>query len=89
MIYKSTIPGITRAERTRFDEAMEWFKMSVPEGHVLRFRGVPVNEIVWTERDKIRVVLEYDKERAQIVQRNGHAIVFAPPMTLATDSPIA
>lgn len=77
----SQIPGITRKERSRFDEALAYFvekRRAHAPGSVLRFRGVPVEDVVWTERDKIRVVLEYDKEITGIAARNGHATVFVP-----------
>ncbi len=72
--------GLTRPERSLFDEAMAYYEARTPAGAVLRFRGKPVAEIVWSERDKIRVVLEYQKDTQGVAQRNGFATVFAPTM---------
>lgn len=76
--------GITRQERSLFDEALNYFKQKqelLAPGCVLRFRGVPVDTMVWSERDRIRVVLEYQKEMTGIVSRDGHVTVFPPSMS--------
>ena len=79
----SVVPGITRAERSEFDEALEYFKakaQTIQPGSVLNFNGVPVDKMTFSERDRIRTVLEYRKETSGIVQRNGHATVYLPTM---------
>jgi len=78
------VAGITHTERSRFDEALAYFKMKAEQnapGMVLRFRGKRVDEIVWSERDKIRLVLEYDKETTGVVSRCGNVTIFAPAMS--------
>lgn len=67
-----------KGERSLFDEALAYYESTVPPGGVLRFRGKPVKDIVWTEREKIRVILEYQKDTKGFASRNGHVTIFAP-----------